>query len=226
MNDNYIIKVDANAEFRLCSIKGCNCKGNYIIDNKRYCNKHYHHIKKFGEVQRTIYDKNEIIKHEDYAEIIVRDKYNNIKGITKIDLDDVDKCSKFKCGMYSSGYFYLNVNKTKRYRLHRFILGIFTSSKDILVDHIDRNPANNRKCNLRVCNYLINNNNKTYTYENRKCNSRNVKYDKRRNKYYSDFRYNSKKYFCGYFDTEEEAYNAYISKRNLVINNIKLKIVL
>ena len=74
---------DANKiyeQIHTCSIKGCTAKGNYIVNGKRYCNKHYHHIITFGEVQRTIYDKNEIIKHKDYAEIIVRDKNNKIKG--------------------------------------------------------------------------------------------------------------------------------------------------
>ena len=217
---------DANKiyeQIHTCSVEGCTAKGNYNINGKHYCYKHHYHIIKFGSIKRTIYDKNEIIKHEDYAEIIVRDKNNKIKGKTIIDLDDVERCSKFKCGMYSNGYFYLNISKTKRYRLHRFIMNIFSSGKDIVVDHIDRNPANNRKSNLRICDITENNNNVSYIYTNRKCKYRNVKYDKVKEKYYSSFYYRRKRYFCGYHNSEEDAYKAYINKHNIVIKGINIK---
>ena len=223
------IYFDANKiyeQIHTCSVKGCTAKGNYIVNGKRYCDKHHYHIITFGKIKRTIYDKNEIIKYEDYAEIIVRDKNNEIKGKAIIDLDDVDKCSKFKCGMYSNGYFYLNVNKTKRYRLHRFLMNIFSHGKDVIIDHIDRNPANNRKSNLKICDSVENNNNVSYIYNNRKCNYRNVKYDKAKRKYYSSFYYRNKRYFCGYHDSEEEAYKSYINKRNAVINNIHVKLII
>lgn len=219
---------DANKiyeQMHTCSVEGCTAKGNYKINGKRYCDKHRYHIIKFGSIQRTIYDKNEIIKHKDYAEIIVRDKVNNVKGIAIIDLDDVEKCSKFKCGMYANGYFYLSVNKTKRYRLHRYIMNVFSPGKDIVVDHIDRNPANNRKSNLRICDDVINNNNKTYTYYNKISKYRNVKYDKQRGKYYAEFYYNRKRYFCGYCDSEEEAYQSYLNKHNIVTKGIKIKLI-
>ena len=49
-----------------------------------------------GEIKRTIYDRNEIILHEKYAEIILRDKYQNIVGKTIIDIEDVDKVKDLK----------------------------------------------------------------------------------------------------------------------------------
>lgn len=160
-----------------CSVDNCNnpifCKG--------YCTKHYTQIQHYGKIINTIYDKNEIIKHDDYAEIIVRNKQGAIKGKALIDLDDVDKCKRFKWGMYSNGYFYGNINKILRIRLHRFVLGLDDWNINNEVDHINRNRADNRKSNLRIVNRSDNNKNR-----NKSCskavnmNNDNVYFDKKK----------------------------------------------
>lgn len=200
-----------------CSVEHCNnpvfCKG--------YCTKHYAQIQHHGKIIDTMYDKNEIIKYDDYAEIIVRNKQGDIKGKALIDLDDVDKCKRLKWGMYANGYFYGNINKTLRVRLHRFILGLNAWNKDNEVDHINRNRADNRKSNLRVVNHSINNINKdkinpasstVYKYKH-------IIYSRKYKSYTGRFYYNSKSYSVGYYNTELAAHIAVEKLRKEVMGN-------
>lgn len=187
-----------------CSVDNCNnpifCKG--------YCTKHYAQIQHYGKIINTIYDKNEIIKHDDYAEIIVRNKQGAIKGKALIDLDDVDKCKRFKWGMYSNGYFYGNINKILRIRLHRFVLGLDDWNINNEVDHINRNRADNRKSNLRIVNRSDNNKNR-----NKSCskavnmNNDNVYFDKKRNRYYRRYNYQKITYNISYYKNRDDALN-------------------
>lgn len=187
-----------------CSVDNCNnpifCKG--------YCTKHYAQIQHYGKIINTIYDKNEIIKHDDYAEIIVRNKQGAIKGKALIDLDDVDKCKRFKWGMYSNGYFYGNINKILRIRLHRFVLGLDDWNINNEVDHINRNRADNRKSNLRIVNRSDNNKNR-----NKSCskavnmNNDNVYFDKKRNPYYGRYNYQKITYNTSYYKNRDDALN-------------------
>lgn len=183
-----------------CSVEGCDnpvfCKG--------YCAKHYAQIKHHGVITTTIFDKNEIVEHEDYAEIIVRNKQGDIKGKAIIDLDDVDKCKRFKWGMYANRYFYGNINKTLRIRLHRYVMNVPAYDGNIIVDHIDRDRSNNRKNNLRVVNHTENNRNKD-NHNTDKDIIYDYKYiylDKRRNLYYGRFEYKGKKYHTNGYKTQ------------------------
>lgn len=57
-----------------------------------YCQKHYNQIYKHGHIfNRTLMDLNEIIKHDNYAEIILYNKKCQEIARTKIDLEDVSK---------------------------------------------------------------------------------------------------------------------------------------
>lgn len=203
-----------------CSVEHCNnpifCKG--------YCTKHYAQIQHHGKIIDTSYNKNEIIEHDDYAEIIVRKKDGTIKGIAIIDLDDVDRCRRFKWGMYSNGYFYGSINKILRIRLHRFIMNAGDYSLNNIVDHIDRNPANNRKSNLRIVNSTINNRNKKVHNTDKDVEYKypNIYLDKRRNMYYGRFLYKNKSYSTIGYKTQELAYNAVetLKKKVIIENNI------
>lgn len=187
-----------------CSVDNCNnpifCKG--------YCTKHYAQIQHYGKIINTIYDKNEIIKHDDYAEIIVRNKQGAIKGKALIDLDDVDKCKRFKWGMYSNGYFYGNINKILRIRLHRFVLGLDDWNINNEVDHINRNRADNRKSNLRIVNRSDNNKNR-----NKSCskavnmNNDNVYFDKKEIVIMDDIIIKKITYNTSYYKNRDDALN-------------------
>ena len=63
----------------ICSIEGCNNSA-----CGKYCNKHYHQIKRYGNIKtRTRFDKNEIIINDNVAKILLYD--NNTGKMTASD---------------------------------------------------------------------------------------------------------------------------------------------
>lgn len=81
-----------------CEYCGVDNTETRIIKSKygTLCRKHYLQMYKYGKIKRTIYDRNEIIIHDDYAEIVLRDKEQNIIGSAEIDIEDIDKVKDFK----------------------------------------------------------------------------------------------------------------------------------
>lgn len=69
----------------------------------------------------------------------------------------------------STGYYSIGLNG-KQYRTHRIIFSLFNPDTDIsqlVIDHIDGNPSNNKIENLRAVSYEINNRNISKRKENR-----------------------------------------------------------
>lgn len=199
---------------RICSVENCNnpafCKG--------YCTKHYAQIQHHGKIINTIFDKNEIIEHDDYAEIIVKDKKGDTKGIAIIDLDDASRCKRFKWGMYANGYFYGNINKSLRIRLHRYIMNVSAYDGNTVVDHIDRNPANNRKNNLRIVTPSENNKNRESHYSKTiNTDNDNIYFDKKHKTHYGRYSFKGTTYNTHYYKNREDALNE--------MNNIKRKLM-
>jgi hypothetical protein len=99
----------------ICSIEGCNNSA-----CGKYCNKHYHQIKRYGNIKtRTRFDKNEIIINDNIAKILLYNNNCNVIDYTIIDAEDINKISKYKiskCGNYA----YANINN-KQVALHRII---------------------------------------------------------------------------------------------------------
>ena len=77
----------------------------------------YRHNKIF----QTIYEPNEIIKHDTYSEIVLRDKYGNITGYTKIDNEDVERVVMYKwhikAGMHTN-YATAHIDQEKKHSLN------------------------------------------------------------------------------------------------------------
>lgn len=94
-----------------------------------------------------------------------------IKGFTLIDAEDWDNCSKIMW-TFSGKYIVatlsernkirLNIEyykplKNERIWLHRQLLGLSNMVKDgTIVDHINGDPTDNRKINLRLADYSLN----------------------------------------------------------------------
>ena len=156
-----------------CQVEGCNNKH----CAKGLCNKHYKQKQKFGYIpERNMYSLNEIIKYDDYAEIILYDRQCNEVARALIDLDDIDKCKDIKWHIDAKGYV---VNTTIR-QIHRYIMDC---PDYMVVDHINHNPLDNRKSNLRVC--TVNDNQKNMPISsNSKTNLRGISIEKNRNKKY------------------------------------------
>lgn len=126
-----------------CKIKNCNNNAEFL----GLCRKHYDQQYKYGKIfDRTRFDSNEINIKDTYAEIILYNQQNQIKAKTLIDIDDIEKIKNIKWS-YDHEYVSHKEQGFKIY-LHRLIMDF---PNDLYIDHINGNPLDNRKENLRTC---------------------------------------------------------------------------
>jgi len=143
-------------DIKVCSYCGATEKETRISlfhKDKYYCRKHYLQLSRYGKIfERTIYDKNEIITYDDYAEVILYDKYGKEKARTIIDIKDVEKVATQKW-YYLLDYCVAKINNNN-IRMQNFLTDnmVFENGKyiQIMIDHIDRDKLNNRRDNFRV----------------------------------------------------------------------------
>ena len=90
--------------------------------------------------------------------------------------------------------------------LHRVIMKCI--DPNLVVDHIDNNPVNNKKSNLRICTKAQNNRN-TSSHKNSTSKYLGVTYDKARSKWNAQLMVNGKRVLTKRFPTEIEAAKAY-----------------
>jgi hypothetical protein len=76
-----------------------------------------------------------------------------------------------------------------------------------IVDHINGEKNDNRKCNLRVCTYCENNMNTTVRKDN-KSGTTGVFWENQSGKWKAEISYNKKRKHLGLFDKFEDAVNA------------------
>lgn len=86
------------------------------------------------------------------------------QNFTTIDKEDYELVKKYYWGK-SKKYWRTTINN-KGVRLHDFIMQKDMTDKATVVDHIDRNPSNNRKNNLRIVTYLDNSHNLSVSKNN------------------------------------------------------------
>ena len=122
------------------------------------------------------YYLNLYILKEDYAILRMVRRHDNFTVDSIIDLEDVERCRHY------AWYPHHDPNKPEhltyikcgdKIRLHRFIANL--EDKSLIIDHIDRNPLNNRKSNLKIC--TVNENNKNLSkYRNNTSGYNGVRY--------------------------------------------------
>lgn len=149
----------------------------------------------------TIYAPNEYVMHDDCAEIILRDSKHNEVGRAIIDLDDVEKCKLYKWHLRSGNYVIATVpngtrQSNEKVHLHRLVSGHV--GNDLVIDHINRDPLDNRKSNLRIVNQQTNSANHPGTGVKRVPSGR----------YQAIVTRHYKPIYIGTFDTYEEASDA------------------
>ena len=184
-----------------CKADGCSNPAH----TKKLCRKHYGRLLKHGEFNaRTRFDPNEIIVKGDIAFIRLYNGNQRLNGTAIIDADDVDRCSKLKWRKNDAGYVVSSERKNS-HRLHNFILHR-NPTLMIVADHINRNPLDCRKSNLRICNRTENNGNVGLRADN----STGFKgISKWGNQWSAQVIYKRKSHRLGSFGTKEEAAMAY-----------------
>lgn len=129
-----------------------------------------------------------------------------------VDDEDFDQVNQFKWSVLKKRNTFTAVRygeERKFYYLSRFLLNV--TDKNIIVDHINHNGLDNRRCNLRLCTNQQNLFNMT---KGKRTNSvyKGVTWKKDRNKWYSRVMFNYKEYGLGHYLTEIEAAKAYDKK--------------
>jgi len=125
-----------------------------------------------------------------------------------VDLDPEDEwlMKTYHWGLSSCGYLRRAVIENGRQRiiyLHREILGL--GSGDPLVDHINGNKLDNRKCNLRVANKSINRINTSAVRSDSRTGVKGVTQDRRNGRFHVYLKRQGKKTNFGSYQTLKEA---------------------
>lgn len=110
----------------------------------------------------------------------------------------------------SNFYLKIMVNAKSTY-IHRLVgccfLGLnMEEGWNSMIDHIDRNPSNNRVDNLRIVNNQEN-------QWNNECKG--YYYDKQKKKYHATIRKDNEHIFLGLFNTAEDARKAYLDAKKI-----------
>lgn len=137
------------------------------------------------------------IRNNDYSIQIKTSKGQKIL----IDPDDFEKCSKYSWCISKTGYAVANI-RGKVTKMHRYILGV--KDPNIVIDHINRNPLDNRKENLRLCTPRENSLN-TSVSKNNKTKCLGISIVKKTGKYRARIMVNGKEINLGRYDNIEDA---------------------
>jgi hypothetical protein len=147
-------------------------------------------------------------------------KSERINEVTIIDAEDLNKFAEIEryiTRQYQrkTNSYYAIINqgcnkKSKILALHRVITEV---GEGLVVDHINHNTLDNRKCNLRICTNSQNNQNRKGAQVNSKSGIRGVYWVKGTNKWMADISVGGKRIFIGYFKNIEDAKKAVIEAR-------------
>lgn len=185
---------------RTCKVDACFGKHK----GHGYCNKHYQQIKKHGHIIVSSYEPNEFIIKNNNVFIILENRQHKYKATAIINLQDFDKIKNYRWHLNNSGYVY----STKVGFLHHMIPPY---TKKWGKDHIDCNPLNNRRSNLRKCNDSTNQANKSML-RNNTSGFKGVTYNKDNKNWRSQICCNKIIYRLGSFENKIKAAKAYDDK--------------
>jgi hypothetical protein len=130
--------------------------------------------------------------------------------IALVDDEDYDELMKYKWFSIKGSTIYHYARRTssengqKKVSMHRQIMGF----PDCLIDHINRDGLDNRRCNLRLCSQGENKRNcKKYTSNS--SGFRGVSWHKHLHKWQARIQFNYITQRIGYFNNKEQAAKAY-----------------
>ena len=150
---------------------------------------------------------------DDYVEVYYYCQREDSIDTFLMDYDDWLKYKEVTWTKASNGYVYGIYNKERPF-LHHLVMDFKRENATIVVDHINRNPLDNRKSNLRIVPISVNNKNRTTTGKDNKIGI--VGITKRHNKYHVRGSYLNGEQYCYIFDDLEKAkeFNEKIRKEN------------
>lgn len=189
----------------ICSVSKCE-RGVYHMKNG-YCIKHDYRYKMFGSpTQITRSDPNSYTIKDGVVTINLYDKSGNIIAQALCDETDIEIVKKHKWCKSTRNYVQTTLKSNRKaVHMHRMIMGDSFSQ----IDHINRNPLDNRRANLRACNDFQNNRNRRTNGKNKYRGVHNSKSGK--NPYIVRLWYQGDNINVGLFNDEREAAHIYNS---------------
>lgn len=191
----------------ICGKKIPKSNSNMRIINEKstcLCGKHYAQYVKFGKFtdisQKSVFDANEFRVDGDITYIYTTTKNNEVSGYFIIDTEDLDRVICHKWRLWK-GRIYTGVQKPKS--IGNFILGV-DAVENYDIDHINHNPMDNRKCNLRQIKHSDNIKNLQLSNNNISGFS-GIHFNKQRNKWEVEIKCNYIKCKLGRYDKLEDA---------------------
>lgn len=146
---------------------------------------------------------------EDGVRIPLRDDDGEVKAWTVLDAEDFAWASKYRWHLSNTGY----VGRTKKrkgkklaFRLHREILGL-RHGDPRQADHINGDPLDNRRCNLRVVTQAQNGQNQV-AHRDGRSRYRGVSWHRAAGKWDARVCIGGRRHHLGLFDAEEDAARA------------------
>ena len=140
--------------------------------------------------------------------VYVKLRWSEKEAIMLCDLEDWERLKVFTWGLgKSGGYPSTNVYVNKKHKVVKFHQIVFGQKKGYLVDHINRNPLDNRKENLRFVAATANMINKGLSDKN-KSGYKGVSWRKDSNKWRAQIVVNRKAICLGTFERIEDAIEA------------------
>jgi hypothetical protein len=183
----------------------CDC-GNEVIVSGNSLRKN--HTKSCGCIQKesakeTGYKNKKYNKYDLSGEYGIG--YTSNKKEFYFDLEDYDKIKNYCWSQAQGNRLNARNENGKTILFHQLILVI--DNVDLIIDHIDRNPLNNKKSNLRICTRQQNNMN-CDIQKNNSSGITGVEWHKINKKWIAKIGYNKKTIYLGSFENKEEAQNA------------------
>lgn len=148
--------------------------------------------------------ENDIIFYGNEAHIIIMNANKKEVARTIVDIADVEKVAGHKWYLHNYGYVVTLVGRSEQLLMHRLLM---QPPDDMQIDHIDGNPLDNRRCNMRICTNQQNSWNSKISTRN-KSGIKGVSFDKRSNKWRARIHLNGKDVHLGYFNDVDEAKKA------------------
>ena len=151
---------------------------------------------------------------EEWIDIIGYEGMYQISNLCRVKSMKFGKEKILKNGLNSAGYLFIYLCKEgiiKSFAVHQLVaqafLGHVIDGHTMVVNHIDGNKLNNNINNLEIVPHRDNSSGKCFRKNQELYSSQydNVCWNKSKNKWQSQIRYNGKHYHLGQFDTEKEA---------------------
>lgn len=194
---------------RICSIDSCSKP----VASRGWCPKHLARWSRHGHPLATHWDRfNRYEIDGDSCRLVMLDRKLETESVVLFDPADESLLRSRHWHLGNTGYAITfstveDGGSRRILRMHRMLLGL-DRGRDTVVDHINGDPLDNRRANLRVVPQQINCSNREIINGNGSSKYRGVSWDRRKQTWVAYIKVNYRKRHLGSFSTEEGAAEA------------------